>query len=223
MKLSDLRTLFRSEAHDKKVPYLWSNNEILDYGIDAQNEACRRGRLLVDSRTSEICTISLRADVASYGVDSRVIFVRRARLVSDKSKLTLGSYRDFDTVNGTSAGWQEDTGTPTHLITDMDTGYLRAYPIPNDDDSAQLTVVRLPLQDLAGDDDEPEINPRFHRSLRHWMLYRAYMRQDADTFDPDKAAKALTLFELEFGKPSRAVEEEWILRQHQTDDFAGVF
>ena len=223
MNVADLRAVFRSETDDTEDPPFASDDEVIDYLNDAQNEACRRARLLVDSRTSGITTISLAANTARYALDPRVVFVRRAKLVSNSSTLTLASYRDMDGVDGISADWEDETGTPTHLITDMDTAYVRPYPVPDASDSIALTVVRLPLDDLADDGDEPEIHARFHRNLRHWMLYRYYSKQDADTFDAGRAALALAAFEMEFGKPSRAIEEEWILRQQQTDAHDGVF
>lgn len=233
MNLSDIRSLFRFEADDNKEPFFASNAEILEWANDAQNEACRRGRLLVDSTTAAICTISVLAATTTYALDPRVISLRRATLASDRTRLTLSSYRDFDSAGGSgarwggdsgaSAQWEDDTGAPTNAITDMGTGKIRLYPIPVATDTVRLTVVRLPLEELAADTDEPEINPRFHRNLRHWLLYRYYSKQDADTFDASKAAVALGLFESEFGKASRAIEEEWISRQQQHDPYDGIF
>ena len=223
MTLAELRTLFRSEADDTKTPYFASDDEILEWTNDAQNEACRRARLLVDSRTAGITTISLAANTVRYALDPRVVFVRRAKLVSNSSTLILASYRDMDGVDGISAEWEDETDTPTHLITDMDTAYVRPYPIPDASDSIRLTVVRLHLEDLAADEDVPEIHARFHRNLRHWMLYRYYSKPDSDSFDAGKSATALAAFEMEFGKPSRAIEEEWIIRQQQADAYDGVF
>lgn len=223
MTLAEISALFRSEADDTKDPPFASDAEIVEWANDAQNEACRRARLLVDSRTAGLTTVSLTVAAERYALDARVIFVRRARLALNKSLLRLASYRDIDGVNGISADWEDETGTPTHLITDTDTGFVRPYPITDAAGTVRLTVVRLPLDDMVADADVPEIHARFHRNLRHWMLYRYYSKQDADTFDAGKAAAALEAFETEFGKPSRAIEEEWILRQQQADAHDGVF
>jgi len=48
--------------------------------------------------------------------------------------------------------------------------------------------------------DTPEINGVHHRHLVKWALHRGYQRPDAETFDPDKSARALLEFENMFGK-----------------------
>jgi len=50
-----------------------------------------------------------------------------------------------------------------------------------------------------------------------WMLYRAYMRQDADTFNPTKAAAALAEFVREFGEKKSMRNEEWIREGNSLD------
>jgi hypothetical protein len=45
----------------------------------------------------------------------------------------------------------------------------------------------------------PEIAGVHHRHLIKWVLHRAYERPDAETFDPDKSARALKQFEDYFG------------------------
>ena len=86
-----------------------------------------------------------------------------------------------------------------------------------------LTVARLPLtemDDLGG--DEPEIRPEFHRSLRFWMLYRAYSKKDRETEDPEKAQANLALFEAEFGPRSSALAEEQRRMQQVYERYVGT-
>ena len=84
-------------------------------------------------------------------------------------------------------------------------------------------MVRLPLTDMTADGDVPEINPAYHRSLRFWMLYRAYNKRDAETYDQRRAADALAQFEGEFGKKSAAYDEEWIREQYGMDTADGSY
>jgi hypothetical protein len=60
MTVDELRTLFRNRTQDTAKPYLWSDEEVFEYMDDAQNEACRRAHLLVDSR-SEVCEANIAA------------------------------------------------------------------------------------------------------------------------------------------------------------------
>lgn len=220
MKLRELLALVRSDLDDITAPYLWSDPELIEYAVDAENEACRRARLLIDSSTAAICQIAVVANTALYPLDSRVIFVRRAKLSLDDRPLGRASVRDLDHA---IVGWEGEATTPSHFVSDYETGKLRLYAKPVVDDTLNLTVVRLPVNDMNDMEDSPEINPRYHRSLRYWVMYRAYMKQDADTKDETKAATNLAFFEAEFGKKSSALDEEWIEREQAYDPFSGVF
>lgn len=220
MKLSELLELTRVEIDDTEAPYLWSDAELIDAAADAENEACRRARLIIDSSTAAICQISVTAASNLYALDDRVLFVRRAKMGLEDSPLCRASYRDMD---ANMLGWESHTGTPTHYITDYETGKIRLYPTPVAADTLSMTVVRLPLVQLSDPELDPEIKPHYHRSLRFWMMYRAYSKQDVDAHDDKRAADNLALFEQEFGPKSRAIDEEWIEREQATDPFDGTF
>ena len=83
---------------------------------------------------------------------------------------------------------------------------------------AVAALIGMPFADMVDDQDIPEIFDRYHRSLRYWMMYRAYSKQDSQANDPKKAADALTLFEQEFGKKSSAIDETWIEREQSEQD-----
>lgn len=214
MQLLDLIKLFRHEVDDTVAPYLWSDLEAIDYANDAQDEACRRARLLVDSTTPALCRLTVPlADAGVVALDPRVLFVRRVRIAGRKA-LSRMSMQDMESYN---AYWQDAAPrTPVHFIPDFETGKLLLWPTPDTDVQLELTVVRLPLLEMNDGQDSPEIAPRMHRSLRFWMMFRAYSKQDSQANDPKKAADALTLFEQEFGKKSSAIDETWIERE-QTD------
>jgi hypothetical protein len=220
MKLRDLVKIFRDEVDDVTEPFLWTEEELIDYANDAENEACRRSRLLIDSTTVEICQIAVTANTAGYALDPRVIFVRRAKLATKSLPLGRASVRDLDDE---TPGWDAHTGTVSAYIPDHDTGKLRLYRIPTVNDTLNLTVVRLPLEAMENLDAEPEIHRRYQRNLRHWLKWRAYSKQDAETMDEKKAAAGLALFEQEFGKASPALDEEWINREQGYDRWDGTF
>jgi len=220
MKLRELIAIFRAEVDDVAEPYLWTEEDLIDYANDAENEACRRARLLIDSTTTAICQIALLANTASYALDERVIFVRRAKLASSSLPLNRASVRDLD---DSAPGWDTHTGPVRSYLTDVDTGKLRLYRIPTVVNTLNLIVVRLPLTPMNDIDDAPEIHGRYQRNLRHWMKYRAYSKQDAETLDAKKAAEGMALFEQEFGKASTAIDEEWISREQGYDRYDGTF
>jgi hypothetical protein len=215
MTLQDLITLFRNEADDATEPYLWSDDEVTEFANDAENEACRRARLIVDSGSA---VTQLLVDPIQGGLvrlDPAVIFVRRAKIDGGRP-LHRMALRDMDAHN---PYWQNaQPGRPLAFIPDLDTGALQLHPAPAEEGLLRLTVIRTPLVEMKGMEDSPEIAPRFQRSLRHWMLYRAYSKQDSQANDPKKAADSLALFEQEFGKKSSAIDETWIAREQLDHD-----
>lgn len=220
MTLQDLIDACRSEAVDTVTPYLWSDADWIRYANDAQREACRRARLIVDSTTTAICRIAMVGGTATYALDPRVLFIKRAKLSGRSMPLSRASHKDLDR---SVPGWETQTGEPQAYVPDMNENEFRPYPTPTAAATASLTVIRLPLVDMEDTDDSPEIKSHLHASLQFWMLYRAYSKQDTETLDKQKAADSLALFEAEFGKKSTAVDEAWIAREHGYTEDEGVF
>lgn len=220
MNLEAMIASARSRTGDTKTPQLWTDDEWAEYATDAEQEACRRARLIVDSTNAEICVIAFNSTDKFYELDPRIIFIRRVKVDGISRPLGKISYQDLDSGQ---PGWEEEEGEPRAFILDMEDNKLRPYPAPDRDYTARLTVVRTPLDVLANDNDEPEIKARYHQSLLFWMLYRAYSKQDSDTQDDEKAAANLAMFENEFGKKSTAVDETWIAREHGYDEHEGIY
>jgi hypothetical protein len=220
MKLRDLFLIVRRDLDDLEEPYLWSDDQLLEFANDAEEEACRRARLIVDSATDDICVLAVTALTPDVDLDPRVIFIRRAKMLTGIRTLRRASYRDLDER---LPGWETQEGTVSHFITDLATGSIRLFRIPEASDTLNLTVVRMPLAPMTGLDASPEIPTRYHRSLRHWIKYRAYSVQDAELKNPQKAMEGMALFTAEFGAPSPAVDEMWIEREQASDPFDGTF
>lgn len=221
MTLSELIKMARQRLDDTvAVRYLWTSKELKEFANDAQNEACRRSRLIVDSTTAEICRISLVSGMQTYALDDRVIFIKR--VILDGHPTPLGRAHSDD-LDASVPGWEDQTGLPCAYVPNMDTNTFRPYPAPDGDYTARLTVVRAPLVAMDDGEDVPEIRGRYHVGLVNWMLYRAYMKQDSQTYDPKSAAVAEAAFEAEFGKRSSAQDEAWIAREHGYFPTEGVY
>lgn len=205
MTLADLIDAFREESGDNGSPPFWTNERLARLATEGQVEACRRGYLLIDS-TSSICAIGVSAGDPLVALDKRVSEVLRARLSGCSFWLVPITCQEMDAY---SAVWEADAGTPTHYVTDYQSGAIRMYPVPTSSADLLLTVSRFPLNDLVYDEDEPELRLECQPALVQWMLYRAYAKQDADTFDKDKSQRALAEFDREFGRKVSARNEEW--------------
>lgn len=205
MNLRDLIDAYREESADNGTPPLVSDAALIRFSNEAQREACRRGGLLVDS-TSAVCTVGIVAGDPLVKLDPVITHVRRARLSSNGAVLRPASIGEMDELDDR---WDSRTGRPGIFIQDFQTGYLRLYPIPTNNDELCLTVTRMPLSDMSDDSDEPEVRSEAHPAIVQWMLYRAYSKQDSDLFDQRKAATSLAEFEREAGKRVSARNEQW--------------
>ncbi len=218
MNATQILSRWRSEIGDTALPYLWSDADGYDYLVDAENEACRRSRLLVDSTTEDVCRIDYEIGEAVYRLDSRVLLVRKIRVEGQSKPLDRLSWRDLDTAR---PGWESHTGQVTGWVQDVQSGSIRLYRIPEAVGVAWLTVVRLPLNEIENGRDEPEIAAQLHRGLIHWMKYRAYSQDDVDKSNPALAEKHLAHFEREFGPPVSASEEDWAQTHDSYDIWDG--
>jgi len=224
VNLGELIDRFRIETGDKVPnPYKASHDDVVEFANDAQNEACRRANLITDTTTDAICRIDLYAGESSYDIDKRVIRVKKARLTNKSLPLDMVSWRDMDEAN---PGWETHTGYIIAFVQDAQTGKMVFYRIPDATavaayPEAWLTVSRLPMAEMVEDGDEPEINPRYHRALLHWMKYRYYTMDDPDVEDDKRAAKWEEKFIEEFGPASRAIDEEWSIRNEGYDPYDG--
>ncbi len=206
MTLGDLIGAFRDEAGDKvNNPYFWPTKQLTKWANEGETEACRRAQLLIDS-TSPSCSVPVVAGTPVVGLDPVVLCVMRARMDANPLPMAFQTLRDMDAC---ALGWESVTGKPVVCVTDYQSGAIRLYPSPSEDGTLLLTISRLPSYQMESDTDEPEIRPEHHPALVQWMLYRAYAKQDADTFDPRKSASALAEFEREFGSKASARNELW--------------
>ncbi len=221
MNVKDLLELFGELADDTAdVAPLWPKKLRMFWLNEAEQQACRRARLLLDSTTPEITRVTLQVNQPWLELDPRVIFVRRMKLTDKPDPIRPALRKDMDLH---IPGWEDHTGDVVGYVPDLETNKVRLYRIPEVQAFARLTVVREPLEPMTELDDTPEIAARYHYGLVYWMLFRAFSKKDAETQDDRRAADNLALFEAEFGKLSSAQDEEWIRQNHGVDDFEGLY
>lgn len=212
MNLGELVQSFRTYADDLGDPPLFSGGEVVRYINSGLMEACRRGRLIVDSSTEEIVRFVVPAGQKTVSLDPRVIHVRRVYLPASKDVLC---WEKTEIMDAKLPGWMDDTGEPTAFISDLDSRSIRLYPIPEVETEIVLTVVREPLAKLSKSNDVPEIPERYHESIVFYALHLAYMKQDVEVEDKRMSGIWASKFDKEFGTKdyASAMEEEFMLRQ----------
>lgn len=209
MTLAELRARFRTQEVDAVAPYFWSDAELATWINEAQDEACRRALLLVDSK-SAAAKASFAAGAIGVDLHPSVIFIRRASLASSNTPLVAKVARSMDEE---VPGWEGAMpSVPRVFVPDWQTSYLRFWPPAVAAGTVNMTVIRAPL-DVAGDGDDLEIAPRYQPFLLDWVRFRAYSKQDGETINPTKAKAGEEAFDRQFGKAS-AINEHWALEQY---------
>lgn len=206
MTLADLIALYRADSGDEATPGFCSDSLLTIYANEAEEEACRRAKLIRDS-SSSVCTIAFDADDPTVTLDPSVLHV--LRVFVDGREAHVVNVGHMDSV---MPGWQfsPNRDRPVRLVSGLTSGKLHLWPRPKEAGTISLTVERLPLESMVETTDTPEIRPELHRSLVPWMLYRAYSREDSDLYNDQKAAVHLAKFEAEFGQKASGRNEEWV-------------
>lgn len=193
MKTSELLELFRKEADDTMEPYLWSDEEVLAYLNEAQEVHVRLTGGLADRR-GPLSKITYKTGDQFKKYDEKILRIQGA-WDENNNKITVQNYDSLET------GYLEDdygrrinaglddgrTGDIKYLITDVDAGDIQLYPIPDHDGSIRMYIRRLPKDDITSTSVELEIPSYHHLNLLNWVKYKAFMKQDVETFDGTRA------------------------------------
>lgn len=189
MTLDTIITNVGTKLDDNVVPYLWTNEELTEYCNQAINEWCRFTDANIDNTTAAVCTITTTAGTQSYDLHDSILKILNARVTGETSFLEK-QHTDYTLALYGPAGLTT-RGTPIYYTLDQRMGYISLWPVPIANGSIGLTVSRLPITELSyvtpslpatpGTGASPDIPPRFHRDLIAGIMYRAYMKNDADT------------------------------------------
>lgn len=194
MNLEQLTAAFREDAQDRVEEYLWAEPDVTRWFNEAQDEAAIRGRLLMDDYTPEVCRITLVAGQPSYPLHSKLYEIAHLR-IEGAGEVALVTREWLDRKE---PDWRTRDMRHRSYAIQSDTR-LRLVPEPASAGTLVLEGYRLPLKQLRGDNDKPEIHEAHHAQLVHWVLYRAFSKPDADGFDPNRATQAYAMFEKYFG------------------------
>ena len=214
MNLTEAIAEIRDTLRDLQQPYFFSDDRIRSALNHAQDEACRRARLLVDSRTPYVCEVDVAAGEPVVELHESVIFVRRARLAGAGVPLVPRVARTMDEQ---CPGWEDSPPSrPMVFVPDWETGMLRLWPTPAADEVLLLTVIRTPMphETLQVGASSFLLPRRYHKALLDGALAELYAVPDMDTFNPGAAAAYAEKFSAEFGPPSAAIDEHWAAEQY---------
>lgn len=192
-----------AEAQDESN-LLWSTCELIDYANEAMDEIAIRTRCIRDrSITPGLTAFEIEPDDDPWQpLDARIL--RILRVMWHGKALHPASEMELDGISD----WQTRKGCPAHFIVSQADRAIRPYPTPRVAGTLHIHVVRQPVAAMEDMDDEPEIPPHLLPGAIHWMLHKAYQKNDADTKDPEQSERFLTLFERKFGpRPTQSMLE----------------
>lgn len=183
---------FRREVRDTIAPYFWSETEVYDYMTDAESMVAQR-ILCIQDMTSEAAVYDITASEPEVVLHESVIRIRDATLISADTDhpldiLSADNMQDF----GLRA-IRTTTGRPNTLFTGATTNGVRLYPIPSTDAQLALSIYRTPLNPLTVSASF-EVPKQYRSAMLEWMKYRAYNKDDVESYDPAKANTAMNAF-----------------------------
>lgn len=198
MDLKALIHRFRTLADDQEEPPFWSNEDVARWLSDGQEQACIRGRLLLEDARDAVCRIVLEPGRQVYKLHRalyELLDVRIRPAVGGSSRPLSLVTREW--LNAEVPHWR-DCDQPARFAIQAETS-LRVVGGIAPGDVLYLEGYRLPLVALKDDSDTPEIHEAHHVALVQWALFQAFSVPDADTFDPNRAKLAEETFTRYFG------------------------
>lgn len=187
--VTQLIARFRSDMDDVVLTYLWTNAEIKDYLEQAQNDFTQKVDVLYGQEELDFDATELWVETPTY-----VTRIRDAYIESSNNFVTLRDYENWK--RNMPSSWRSDTGSvPTTLITDMKTGYARAYPIPTTSGTIIASVYRNAKRSVV-DGDELEVTEASQQlAILIGARSIAYLKHDSEAYNPKQASELKDKFE----------------------------
>jgi hypothetical protein len=219
--LGQLVTKYRRRLVDEIGTPLWSDDEFTEFIDMLQKMICADFRILEDRSTTSVCSVDLVQGSGLVSVSPRITHIVRGRVDGETAFLTLKTSAEMDDEYG--ADWESASVTqdmPTILVT-KGMGLNKVYLYPPLDVVAggtlKLAVYRLPLVDLdytTHNAQYLEIDKYVHL-LFNGVMWQAYLKQDADTYDPKKAEQHRVFWEGKDGSGGDKDKiQRMVLREH---------
>lgn len=195
MDLQDLADEFRNQVGDTAVPYLWSDDEILRYIVDAQDQFVRRTGGIADMSTAAICDLAITAN-SPYTTHSQYILrIMNGRLQTSKRDIEFIQFSQINTLRERDYGQfnkfeldDTDKGDVRWGVLGLEEKKIRWVRVPLTSETCRIRVYRMPYPRIVDwDTVNLEIDDMHHIHLVKWMKHMAYSKQDAEARDDKKA------------------------------------
>lgn len=191
MTSSELAALYRTEMWDTVEPYFLGDSALYAYINDAQLQFCRQTEGIEDSRTAGVTQLAVTPGTEWYALSPLVLKVRGAHRGDDGRMVRMA---EAEKTSAYDIKFDGRAGPLRYLVSGLDKGHLRAWPIPTETLTINLRVFRLPLTSITGPNQALEIDPQHHMHLLLWVKHLAYGTHNAEVFDPRKSEEFAAKF-----------------------------
>jgi len=203
MNFAEIEASARNTLDDNSASdNLWSQSELLEYAQDAENEACERANLLIDSITEGVALYSSGITIGQNLLAISELIIEIISFKLDGPGVASNKHLEETTervMNLTYPNWEDMPNGAPRLWFRRNTNSLWVHPKPIGNNVVTLTVSRHPITPMSTG-GSPEIDARYHPGLILWILHRAYMKNDSETLNTDKAKDYGQQFVTWFGK-----------------------
>jgi len=178
-----------SEDDSGSMQLRWTNEELVSNINEAIRQVYRRIHPIQD-----IYYLNVLSGVKDYKLKSYVLKLISARredgLALKEKSIYDYTFRDFES----------QTGDLESYIPDEKTNSVRIYPEPVANETVTFHIYRLPKVTLSWDnfDASPELREDFQIPMLNWAAHMCYMKDEANTYDPQRANAFMTFFDREF-------------------------
>ena len=185
MQLSEIRQKVRSLLDDEigsdSAKY-WKDADLTENINSCVEEFAERTLCITDSLSSA-CLIALVVGTRHYDLDDSILAIQTVQ--PSWCDTPLGQ----TTRITAPSGWLSAVGPPVSYLLDYSSKKLSLTSAPATvaGETLRLTANRLPASELADDTDVPEIPRQYHRKLYDGVMALAYLKQDAETYNPAKS------------------------------------
>lgn len=202
MDIAEVLDEFRHQVDDNAQPELWSDEEAMRYLAFAQDHLVRTMGGIADATTSAIVDLTLTASTPYTAHSPYILRIRSGRLIGARRDIVIGNEADVVQIMQRDYGWSQglsfddtDTGNVDYGVLGVQENQVRWFKVPDASDTCRLHVQRLPYPRLT-DEDGPtlEVSVVHHLKLVDGMKWQAYLKQDAETYDPKKSAACEAAF-----------------------------
>ena len=188
MNSGELYEAFRADVEDDVGPYLWKDEEVFRY-MDAAYKKFVRLVGGISDATSSITEVPVVTGEAWADVSPLILNFRFASLASTGAKVKVANSLDPMAATSDDYGTIRDlagntaAGPVQYMIIGLSRNQVKWVQVPEADDTVNLAVYRLPLEDITGDAQEFEIDAQHHEYLLLGMKELAFLKQDSEAFD----------------------------------------